>query len=42
MMAKTVEELKYRMHLLKVRDEIGNAGIINKIKRNIRKLESKK
>ena len=40
-MTKTVEMLKARIHLLRQRDEVGNMHIINKLKRNIRKLENK-
>ena len=40
-MTKTVEMLQARMNLLQQRDPVGNANIINKIKREIRKLEQK-
>ncbi len=40
-MIKTVEMLQARMDLLKERGEEKNKNIINKIKREIRKLEQK-
>lgn len=40
-MTKTVEMLQARMNLLKERGEEKNKNIINKIKREIRKLEQK-
>ena len=40
-MTKTVEMLEARMNLLKERGEERNKNIINKIKREIRKLEQK-
>ena len=40
-MEKTVEMLEARINLLKQRGEIMNMGIINKLKRQIRKLEGK-
>ena len=40
-MTKTVEMLQARMNLLQQRDPVGNANIINKIKRQLRKLEQK-
>ena len=40
-MTKTVEMLQARMNLLKERGEERNKNIINKIKREIRKLEEK-
>ena len=40
-MAKTIEMLEARMNLLKERGEERNKNIINKIKREIRKLEQK-
>ena len=35
-----IELLQARINVLKARDESGNMNIINKIKRNIRKLEN--
>ena len=40
-MTKTIEMLEARINLLQQRDSVGNANIINKIKREIRKLEQK-
>lgn len=40
-MTKTIEMLQARMNLLKERGEERNKNIINKIKREIRKLEQK-
>ena len=40
-MAKTIELLQARINLLQQRDPIGNANIINKLKRQIRQLEQK-
>ncbi len=40
-MTKTVEMLQARINLLKERGEEKNKNIINKIKREIRKLEQK-
>ncbi len=40
-MTKTIEMLEARMNLLKERGEERNKNIINKIKREIRKLEQK-
>ena len=40
-MTKTIEMLQARMNLLQQRDPVGNANIIRKIKREIRKLEEK-
>lgn len=40
-MEKTVEMLETRINLLKQRGEMMNMGIINKLKRQIRKLEGK-
>lgn len=38
-MTKTVEMLQARINILKQRDSAGNANIIRKIQREIRKLE---
>lgn len=38
-MTKTVEMLKARINLLQQRDAVGNANIIRKIQREIRKIE---
>lgn len=40
-MEKTVEMLEARINFLKQRGEMMNQGIINKLKRQIRKLEAK-
>lgn len=40
-MTKTVEMLQARINLLKQRDPVGNASIIRKLQRDIRKLENK-
>ena len=40
-MTNTVEMLQARINLLSQRDPVGNANIINKLKRKIRKLENK-
>ena len=40
-MIKTIEMLEARMNLLRERGEERNKNIINKIKREIRKLEEK-
>lgn len=40
-MTKTVEMLQARISILKQRDPVGNASIIRKLQRNIRKLENK-
>ena len=39
-MKKTIEMLEARINLLKQRGEMMNQGIINKIKREIRKIEN--
>ena len=39
-MAKTILEIKNRIHLLDERDPVGNLRIINKLKRQLRKLEA--
>lgn len=38
-MTNTVEMLQARINILKQRDPVGNANIIRKIQREIRKLE---
>ena len=40
-MTKTVEMLKARINNLQQRDAVGNANIIRKIQREIRKIEGK-
>ena len=40
-MTNTVEMLQARINLLSQRDPVGNANIINKLKRRIRMLENK-
>ena len=40
-MTRTIEMLKGRIHLLQERGEETNKNIINKLKRQIRKLENK-
>lgn len=39
-MHHTIEALKMRIHVLQNRDPIGNARIINKLKRRVRLLEN--
>jgi hypothetical protein len=39
-MNTTATSIKYRIHLLEMRDPVVNANIINKLKRRLRKLES--
>ena len=39
-MHNTIEALKMRIHVLQNRDPIGNARIINKLKRRLRLLEN--
>ena len=41
-MKKTVSEIKQRIHLLDERDPIGNLRIVNKLKRQLRKMEAEK
>jgi hypothetical protein len=41
MMTHTIEGLKARIHSLTEKDAIGNMRIINKLKRQIRKIERK-
>lgn len=38
-MYNTVEALKVRIHMLQNRDPVGNARIINKLKRRVRAME---
>lgn len=40
-MFNTIDALKVRVHNLQQRDPVGNARIINKLKRRIRTMESK-
>ena len=40
-MTNTIESLQARINLLSQRDPVGNANIINKLKRRIRMLENK-
>lgn len=40
-MTKTIEMLKGRINILQQRDPVGNANIIRKLYRQIRKLENK-
>lgn len=40
-MYNTIEALKVRMNMLQNRDPVGNARIINKLKRRLRAMESK-
>ena len=40
-MKHNIEYLKYRKHLLEARNPVENANIINKLAREIRKLEGK-
>lgn len=35
----TIEALKIRIHTLQMRDPVGNAKLINKLKRRVRSLE---
>ena len=39
-MNNTIDALKIRIHVLKQRDPVGNAAIINKLQRRVRKLET--
>lgn len=41
-MKKTIESLKTRIHLLKERDAVVNANIINKLNRQLRAAENSK
>jgi len=40
-MYNTIEALKVRINILQNRDPIGNARIVNKLKRRVRAMESK-
>ena len=40
-MTRTIEMLEARINLLEQRDPVANANIIRKLKREMRKLESK-
>lgn len=40
-MYNTIEALNVRIHMLQNRDPIGNARIINKLKRRVRAMENK-
>ena len=40
-MNNTIDALKIRIHSLQMRDPVGNARIINKLKRRVRALENK-
>ena len=40
-MTQTVEMLQARINILQQRDPVGNANIINKLKRRIRLMENK-
>ena len=40
-MTQTIEMLRARINILQQRDPIGNANLINKLMRQIRKLENK-
>ena len=40
-MYNTVDMLKVRIHNLQQRDPVGNARIINKLKRKVRAMENK-
>ena len=37
----TIDELKIRIHTLQMKDPVGNARIINKLKRKVRSMENK-
>lgn len=37
----TIEALNVRIHSLQMKDPVGNARIINKLKRKVRSMESK-
>lgn len=39
-MNNTIEKIKNRIHVLEMRDPVGNHNIINKLKRRLRKLEA--
>ena len=38
--ALTISNLEYRIHLLTMRDPVGNHRIINKLKRRLRNLQN--
>ena len=40
-MYNTIDALKIRMHMLQMRDPVGNMRLINKLKRRIRAMENK-
>lgn len=40
-MYNTIDALKVRIHSLQQRDPVGNAAIINKLKRRVRAMEKK-
>lgn len=40
-MNNTIDALKIRIHTLQMRDPVGNAKIINKLKRRVRVMENK-
>ena len=40
-MYNTIEALKVRMHKLQMRDPVGNARLVSKLKRRIRAMENK-
>ena len=40
-MNNTIDALKIRIHTLQMRDPVGNAKIINKLKRRVRMMECK-
>ena len=40
-MFNTIDALKIRIHTLQMRDPVGNANIINKLKRRVRAIENK-
>ena len=40
-MTNTIDALKIRIHNLQQKDPVGNAKIINKLKRRVRAMESK-
>lgn len=40
-MFNTIDALKIRIHSLQMRDPVGNARIINKLKRRVRAIENK-
>ncbi len=40
-MTSSIDALKVRIHTLQQRDAVGNAKLINKLKRKVRALEAK-